>query len=153
MAKLSYEDKKEIIRLYNECHLGYGTIAYKFNVCDSTIKYFVSKYNMHGESILIKKKNKKLSQETKLEILNRLINGESKNTLIIEYNITATQIVNWLKKYVEIGYNGLIDKPRGRPKTMKKEKKIIDPNDKDAIIKEKDQRILELEAEVEALKN
>ena len=35
---------------------------------------------------------------------------------------------------------------------MKKEKKIIDPNDKDAIIKEKDQRILELEAEVEALK-
>ncbi len=35
---------------------------------------------------------------------------------------------------------------------MKKEKKRIDPNDKDAIIKQKDERILELEAEVEALK-
>ena len=35
---------------------------------------------------------------------------------------------------------------------MKKEKKHIDPNDKDAIIKQKDERILKLEAEVEALK-
>lgn len=36
---------------------------------------------------------------------------------------------------------------------MKKEKKTIDPNDKDTLLKAKDERILELEAEVEALKN
>ena len=35
---------------------------------------------------------------------------------------------------------------------MKKEKKAIDPNDKDAVIKSQADRILELEAEVEALK-
>lgn len=29
MAKLTYEDKKEIIKLYNEDQLGYGTIAKK----------------------------------------------------------------------------------------------------------------------------
>jgi transposase len=66
--------------------------------------------------------------------------------------IEKSCIQSWLKKYKEFGYNGLIDKPKGRPPNMKKEKKVIDPNDKDAIIKEKDQRILELEAEVEALK-
>ena len=65
---------------------------------------------------------------------------------------TEAQIISWLNKYEKFGYNGLIDKPKGRPPTMKKENKVINPNDKDAIIKEKDQRILELEAEVEALK-
>lgn len=35
---------------------------------------------------------------------------------------------------------------------MNKEKKVIDPNNKDALLKAKDERILELEAEVEALK-
>ena len=84
--------------------------------------------------------------------MTRALNGESKKSLGIEYMIQEAQIINWLKKYEEFGYNGLIDKPKGRPPTMKKQKKVIDPNDKDAIIKEKDKRILELEAEVEALK-
>ena len=76
MAKLTYEDKKEIIKLYNEDHLGYGTIAKKFNVSESVIRYLVSKYNLHGESILIKDRNKVLSLDTKLEIINRLKKGE-----------------------------------------------------------------------------
>ena len=152
MAKLTYEDKKEIIKLYNEDKLGYGTIAKKFNVSESVIRYLVSKYNLHGESILIKDRNKVLSPDTKLEIINRLKKGEPQNRLIIEYCVTAKQIHKWLKNYEEFGYNGLIYKPKGKLPTMKKEKKIIDPNDKDAIIKEKNQRILELEAEVEALK-
>ena len=80
------------------------------------------------------------------------MNGEPKLNLSIEYQVQEAQINSWLKKYEEFGYNGLIDKPKGRPPDMKKEKKPIDHNDKDAIIKEKDQRILELEAEVEALK-
>ena len=66
--------------------------------------------------------------------------------------IHPSQIINWIKKFENFGYNGLIDKPKGRPPAMKNVKKTIDPNDKDAIIKDKDQRILELEAEVEALK-
>lgn len=35
---------------------------------------------------------------------------------------------------------------------MKKDKETIDPNDKYAVIKQKDEEILELKAEVEALK-
>ena len=152
MAKLSYEDKKEIVRLYNEEHYGYPTIARKFNVTVSTIGRIVRRYNMHGEDTLIKNSNRKFTADLKLEIITRAMNGESKVSLGIEYLIQEAYIISWLKKYKENGYNGLIDKSKGRPPTMKKEKKPIDPNDKDAIIKEKDQRILELEAEVEALK-
>ena len=152
MAKLSYEDKKEIIRLYNEKHHGYNYIANLFKVNDSTITRIVRKYNMHGEDSLIKKSNRKFSADLKLEIIKRAINGESKWSLGVEYKIGQTQIINWLKNYEENGYNGLIDKPKGRPPAMKKEKKPIDPNDKDAVIKSQADRILELEAEVEALK-
>ena len=152
MAKLSYEDKKEIIRLYNEDHYGYATISKKYNVNDTTILKIVRRYLIHGESSLVKKKNRKFTPEMKLEIIKRSLNGESKMGLSVEYQINDTQINSWLKKYEKFGYNGLINKPKGRPPNMKKEKKTIDPNDKDAIIKEKDQRILELEAEVEALK-
>lgn len=152
MSKLSYEDKKEIIRLYDEEHIGYNSISKKYNVRITTIERIVGRYHLHGESSLVKSKNRKFTPEIKLEIINRALNGESKLSLGIEYMIGEGQILNWLKNYKEFGYNGLIDKPKGKPPTMKKEKKIIDPNDKDAIIKEKDQRILELEAEVEALK-
>ena len=152
MAKLTYEDKKEIVRLYNEEHYGYGEISKKYNVAKPTILLIVRKYNMHGESSLIKQKNRKYSPNIKLEVINRVFNGESKTSLSIEYKITKTQILNWLKKYNEFGYNGLIDKPKGRPPSMKKEKKIIDSNDKDELLRQKDQEILELKAEVEALK-
>ena len=152
MAKLTYEDKKEIVRLYDEEHYGYRKIAEKYNVHKTIIEQIIRKYHLHGESSLIKNKNRKFTADIKLEVVTRALNGESKKSLGIEYMIRTSQIIFWLKKYEEFGYNGLIDKPKGRPPNMKKEKKTIDPNDKDAIIKEKDQRILELEAEVEALK-
>ena len=152
MAKLTYEEKKEIINLYNEERMGYGTIARMYHVGDSTIKYLIAKYNKHGESVLTKNKNRRISPKTKLEIVNRLNQGEVQNTIIVDYCVTATQIHNWIKKYEEFGYNGLIDKPKGRPPAMKKEKKTIDPNDKDELLRQKDQEILELKAEVEALK-
>ena len=152
MAKLSYEDKKEIIRLYNEEHYGYIAIANIFNVKHTTIVRIVKKYNMHGEESLIKHKYRVFSPDLKLEIITRAMNGESKKSLGVEYLIQESNIISWLKKYKEFGYNGLIDKSKGRPPAMKKEKKPIDPNDKDAVIKSQADRILELEAEIEALK-
>ena len=55
--------------------------------------------------------------------------------------------------YEENGYNGLKNKPKGRPAIMRKKKEEIvydDPKDKQ--LAELKQRNLELEAEVEALK-
>lgn len=66
---------------------------------------------------------------------------------------TEDQIIDWLKKYEENGYNGLKNKPKGRPAIMRKKKEEIvydDPKDKQ--LAELKQRNLELEAEVEALK-
>lgn len=152
MAKLTYEDKKEIVRMYDEEHRGYLAIAKRYNINCSVIRRIVRQYHIHGETSLKKKPNRKFTADLKLEIITRAINGKSKSSLGIEYQIERLMIINWLKKYDEFGYNGLIDKSKGRPPTMKKEKKTIDPNDKNALLRAKDERILELEAEVEALK-
>lgn len=45
-----------------------------------------------------------------------------------------------------------MEKKRGRRPTMKNNQKPIDPKDKDAIIKQKDEEILRLRAENEYLK-
>lgn len=58
---------------------------------------------------------------------------------------------NWIRSYKENGYV-IVEKQKGRRATMKKEIKSVDPNDKDAIIKAKDNEILRLKAEVEYLK-
>lgn len=152
MAKLTYMNKKEIIRLYDEERYGYSRIASLFHVSPSLIERIVRKYHLHGESVLKKQKNKIFSPSLKFEIISRAMNGESKTALAIEYKTQDSQIYIWLKKYKKFGYNGLINKPKGRPPIMKKDKKTIDPNDKDAVIKQKDEEILELKAEVEALK-
>ena len=152
MAKLTYEDKKEIIRLHLEEHIGCIELARRFNVSKKVTQMLVEKYKVHGEEVLIKQGKRKFSAEKKLEIITRFINGESKNSLAIEYNIERSNISSWLKKYEELGYDGLKEKSKGRPQSMKKKEKQIDLNDKDAIIKSQEDRILELEAELEALK-
>ena len=124
----------------------------KIMISTKVVERIIRKFHMHGEEALKKKAKRKFSANFKLEVIKRVLSGEAKSSVSIEYNIEPAQIRLWIKNYEEKGYNGLNNKPKGRPSIMKKEKKRIDPNDKDAIIKQKDERILELEAEVEALK-
>ena len=126
--KLTIKDKIKIIQLRKRGN-GYGTIAKQFGVQDSTIRRMLSRYELHGiDGIKHPSKNRKYSAELKLEIINRAYQGESKSSLSFEYNLPGEcLIISWMKKYEELGYNGLEDKqgrPRGRPKIMtKKEKK------------------------------
>ena len=81
-----------------------------------------------------------------------LIDNQSIKSVSLEYGLTSDGMLNnWIKYYKENGYN-IVEKKRGRSPTMKKEVKPIDPNDKDAIIKAKDEEILRLKAENEYLK-
>ena len=58
MAKLTYEDKKEIIRLYTEEHMGYKAIACMLGVSKRTPERIIRKYKIHGTSSLLKQKKK-----------------------------------------------------------------------------------------------
>ena len=154
--KLTEEDKKRIIELRKQ-GLGYGTIAKRFKITHSTIRKILYAYELHGhEGIKHPFKNRKYSAEFKLKVINRAYQGESKSSLSVEYNLPGEcTIISWIKKYEELGYNGLEGKqgrPRGRPKIMtKKEKKntpLTNEEREELIRLRKEKEYLEMENEV-----
>jgi len=162
--KLSDEDKREIIRLNKEEGISQKRLAELFGVGIRSIEDLICRYRLHGEKALIKKPNRKYSPELKMEIINRYFNGEAKNALAAEYDIERSMIRSWLKRYGKDGYNGLVDRKKGRPPKMKKDDETVSKTvsqgngevnagsaDKDKIkILEKKNK--ELEAEVAYLK-
>ena len=137
--KLKLEDKLKIIDLYNE-GLSTSQISKQFKVSDWIIENIKRQYREHGiESFKEKGKNKKYSPEIKMKIVNRVLNGESKSGIAAELCVNKGMIHHWVKKYKELGYNGL---------TIKQGKL----DDKDKRIKELEERNAQLEMENDLLK-
>ena len=152
--KLKLEDKLKIIELYEE---GYSIprLCKKYNVSHSTIERIERQYRDHGLSSFKRKdKNNKYSLDFKMEIVNRVLNGESKRGLAAELCVSNGMIHSWVKKYKEMGYNSLSIQ-QGRPKIMKPETKksmLINEDEKDKRIRELEERNAQLEMENDLLK-
>lgn len=156
--KLKLEDKFKIIEMYENGH-SISAISKKFKVCSSVIEQIERQYREHGiESFKVKGKNTKYSSEFKMEIVNRILNGEAKRSIAAELCVNPGMIHSWFKKYQELGYNGLTTK-QGRPRKMNENKEqpaIINTSsnldDKDKLIKELQERNAQLEMENDLLK-
>ena len=155
MAKLTTEDKIKIINLYKDGY-GYRAIANKVNISNyDNIRTIIKHYELFGEdALIVRHQDKKYSTEYKMDLIKRVLNGESISSVAFENMLSPGQLSNWIKKYNELGYNGL-SKPKGRPKIMKPEtKKTILPteDEKDKRIRELEERNAQLEMENDLLK-
>ena len=152
MSKLNNDQRMEI---YHKRKQGVtiASLVKEYRVNKRRIEYLVRLLDRHGHKILRNGKNKYYSPALKQEIINKvLIEHQSITETSIEYGLISEGILsNWLKSYKENGYT-IVEKKRGKTPTMKKIQKPVDPNDKDAIIKQKDEEILRLRAENEYLK-
>lgn len=152
MAKLTREQRIEI---YHKRKSGVTipSLSKQYGINKKKIWYLVKLIDKHGEDILRRDNNRYYSPQLKLEMINKvLIGNQSIKSVSLEYGLTSDgMLYNWIKSYKENGYT-IVEKKRGRSPTMKKAVKPIDPNDKDAIIKAKDEEILRLKAENEYLK-
>lgn len=116
--KLKEEDFYEIANLVDQ-GMSYIKIAQLYNVGKTNIYNLVRRYKKHGiEAITCKGNWRNFSESFKLEIINRHYMGESITFLAIECNVTLSVIQTWIKKYEQLGYNGLKDN-RGRPGVTK----------------------------------
>ena len=152
MAELTREQKIEIYHK-KKSGVSNSSLSKQYGIAESGIRYLIKLIDKHGEDILRKNKNNYYHPEQKLEIINKvLIQKQSVKSTAIEYGLLSQgMLVNWIKSYRENGYT-TVEKKRGRTSTMEKVTKAIDPNDKDIIIKAKDEEILRLRAENEYLK-
>ena len=155
--KLKLEDKIKIIKFYEE---GYSIsyLSKQFNVSHNIIDRIERQYREHGiESFKEKGKNTKYPVNFKIEIINRILAGESVTGIASELCVNGGMIFSWVKRYKELGYNGLIEKKKGRPPKMKPKSKETQINDtsmdeKDKRIKELEERNAQLEMENDLLK-
>ena len=155
MAKLTTEDKIRIIALYKEGY-GYKVIADKVNIRNfDNIRTIIKHYELFGEdALIVRHQDKKYSTEYKMYLIKRVLNGESISSVAFENMLSPGQLSVWIKKYKELGYNGL-NKPKGRPKIMKQETnkpKLIHEDEKDKKIRELEERNAQLEMEIDLLK-
>jgi len=152
--KLKLEDKLKIIELY-ENGWTVKQISLKYGLFRTTVEHIERQYREHGiESFKEKGKNTKYPVNFKIEIINRILAGESASGIASELCVNVGMIFSWVKKYNELGYNGLIEKKKGRlPKMRPKENKNDIPMDeKDKRIKELEERNAQLEMENDLLK-
>ena len=154
MPRLTKEDKIKIINLYKA---GFGTrvISKRMKIQHERTREILRQYDLFGDLALnVSSKNRKHTIEYKIELINRVNSGESIASVAIENMISSGQLCNWVKKYKELGYNGL-SKPKGRPKIMKQEltkTKQITEDEKDKLIRELKERNEQLEMENDLLK-
>lgn len=116
--KLSKEDLFNIAKLIDEGK-SYLEIAFIYKTGKTNMHNLVRRYQMHGVDALLCKGNwRDFSPEYKKEIIDRHYSGASISSLAIEINVGAPVVLSWVKKYEQLGYNGLIDN-RGRPGVTK----------------------------------
>ena len=113
--KLTYEDKVEMYRLWKEEHYSSIRLATLFKCDRTSVTYIVKLIDIHGISVVQKKKNREYSAEFKEEAIRRvLIQHESIKQVSLSLAIPIKGTLSlWIKSYIENGYN-VIEKKRGR---------------------------------------
>ncbi len=148
MSKLTYEDK---INLYNDRKegLSVNSISKKYGIRKSGINYLVKLIDIHGYDIIRKTKNRKYPIYFKQNAIDRvLLNNEPIWSVALDIGLPGDgMLVNWIKKYKEMGYN-VVERKRGRGPTMKITKKKENETDKEKI-KRLEEENLYLKAELE----
>jgi transposase-like protein len=116
--RLKEQDIIEIAKMIDD-DISSTRIALKFNYSEGTMGEIARRYKKHGlDAILHHRKSQHYSPDFKLEIINRYYSGESICSLAVEINTNHSKVTSWIKKYEQLGYNGLIDN-RGRPGVTK----------------------------------
>ena len=107
------EDYYEIAKLVDK-GWGHKRIAQLYGVARTLMNNLVRRYKIHGvEGIINNGKKRHFTPSFKLEVIDRYYNGESISSLSVDCNINYAVITSWIKKYEQLGYNGLESK-RGK---------------------------------------
>lgn len=121
--KYSYEFKKECVQLYREGKWADTPEGVKEKIFHDTIRKWFKLEELHGPEILKHGNNIKWTTDEKLEIVSKVLAGNTIRSVAIETGINPGQLYSWVNNYKIYGYNGLVNKKKGRKAkntTMKK---------------------------------
>ena len=116
--RYSYEFKLECVHQYKK-HGSYLPTPenVKQKCFRDNVKIWVRLYDEHGPEVLKhSNENRHWTPEEKLILVNQYKTGKSIKSVAIKAGINEGLLYSWIRKYEELGYNGLIELKKGRPR-------------------------------------
>ena len=149
--RYSYEFKMKCIEMYCKGEIPDAPEGITRERFMKYIRYWVRTLDAQGpEALRHKPQNKYWSPEEKLELVSKVLAGNSIESTAIKAGINDGMLYQWVRNYKIFGYNGLIVKTRGRkPKGSKMKKKTIEPKELNESEREE---LIRLRAEIAYIK-
>lgn len=117
LSTLSEYQREQLVELFEQGY-GYRSVASVFKVGVYASKRLYNQWRLHGRLCLMEKPAKKqYSFETKKEIVDRFLAGETAMELAAKFNVSSDVLVaDWVRLWRKGGDDALMPKPKGRPK-------------------------------------
>ena len=155
--RYSFEFKLKCIDLYHQGIWPDTPENVSQNSFHSNIREWVRISEGYGiEALKHKNFDKNWSPEEKLELVSQVISGKSTRDVASSNGISSGMLRNWVHRYKENGYNGLVNKKKGRPPketiSMKKaEPKPLNESEREELIRLRAENE-QIKAEIEVIK-
>ena len=150
--RYSYEFKLKCVQLYKET----GTYPptpekVKQQSFRYKIREWTRMYDKHGLDVLKhSNENHKWTPDDKLALINQYLTGKSMTSVAIDAGIDKGLLHSWIRKYKDLGYNGLVESKKGRPRrNLDMNKKVIKQRE---ITESELEELIRLRAENEYIK-
>ena len=149
--RYNYEFKMKCVELYRNDQWAKAPD----NVNKTEFKNYIRSWSrieeeFGSEGLKHKNQNKVWSPEEKFELVAKVIAGNSMKSVACNVGINTGLLYQWLQKYKSMGYNGLINKKKGRKSKvshMRKNEPVV------PILSESErEELIRLRAEVEYIK-
>ena len=157
-AKYTKEFKQQVVKAYLAGEGSIDNLAIKYKIpAHETLRVWIRKYNNLEElkdydpkpEVYMKDRSRKTAKEERIKIVNYCLehNKNYKETAEL-FDISYTQIYQWVRKYLSAGEEGLIDR-RGQHKT---EEQLSETEKLQRKVKLLEHQLKEMEMENELLK-
>ena len=147
--RYSHEYKLECIELYRQGIWPETPEGIKPTRFRKMIRYWVRVEEQNGPDALKHLGNNKVwTPEAKYELVAKVLAGQSNKSVAISAGISDGMLYTWVRKYKELGYNGLVNKQKGR-KNPGMKKKTIEPK---PLTESEREELIRLRAEIAAMK-
>ena len=125
--RYTYEYKKKCVEMYRKGKWPETPLGITKDGFHSMVRKWARAENINGSTILKHAGTNRIwTPEEKLELVSEVLAGESVLSVATRVGLEDALLGQWVRKYKTLGYNGLVNKKKGRPPkepTMKKDKK------------------------------
>ena len=127
--RYSYEFKREAVDLYRQGKWPKTPEGIKDpENFHEMIRRWARMEENNGPNVLRHKgHDKKWTPEEKLELIQQVLAGRTNQSVAIEAGINSGMLYQWVRNYKIYGYNGLVNRPKGRKPKEPVMKKKVDP--------------------------